>query len=702
MKRSIRGAAALAVVCTSGLALPGTASPSGAAPAVADVVHPAVARSAGSVLELQVTGLAGVPGNAAAVVLNLTAADAQGVGYVTAWPCGAAMPNASNLNYRPGAPVANASIVQVGVGGKVCLLTADAATELIVDVNGWFPAGTDYRSVTPVRVLETRPGARTFDGQSQGQGVRPAGSVYELAVAGRNAGVPADAAAVVLNLTAADAQGIGYVTAWPCGTPMPNASNLNYGPGAPAANASIVKVGAGGKVCLLTADSGTQLIADVNGWFPAGSDYQSTTPARLLETRAGATTADGASQGEGIRAAGSVYELRVTGRAGVPGDASAVVLNVTAADARGIGYVTATPCGSAMPNASSLNYAPGRPVANAVVIKVGAGGRVCLRTAEADTHLVVDVNGWFPAGSDFAGIAPQRLIDTRTMPAAPVAGVAFFESFSGNGGVERFRRGAFHRERDAFVPSHPDWVSDDAWTVDHDNRLADCGDPMTHTHPQAARTATVFHDAELTFVCRDHLMTTMGDVSGYSVTWFSPNQTFGSVNEVCFDASINGGLTGDRQWWEVAVQRAASPDASAIEWLAGTANLPSYGDVGATVLSFGPANPHYYRVSVLDVSDEGVGGFDAAAYDDMRIRRAHCFRDNGNGTITFQSWERRADGSLGTRFNNDTVAGSFPTGDLKVVFKSHAYTPAKSCWQFPDGVCASYTWHWDNIEVRGT
>ena len=52
--------------------------------------------------ELQITGRAGVPNNASAVVLNLTALDATAAGYVTAYPCGSTLPDVSNLNYTPG------------------------------------------------------------------------------------------------------------------------------------------------------------------------------------------------------------------------------------------------------------------------------------------------------------------------------------------------------------------------------------------------------------------------------------------------------------------------------------------------------------------------------------------------------------------------------------------------------------------------
>ena len=239
-------------------------------------------RGAGSVTELHVAPRAGVPGDASAVVLNVTAADAGSSGYVTVWPCGEPRPNASNVNYRPGGAVANVVIVRVGVGGKVCMFT-ETATQLIVDINGWYAAGARFVSGSPSRVLDTRAGGATIDGADAGGGERGAGSVTELHVAPR-AGVPGDASAVVLNVTAADAGSSGYVTVWPCGEPRPNASNVNYRPGGAVANAVIVRVGVGGKVCMFT-ETATQLIVDINGWYPVATDFTATTPSRLLDTR---------------------------------------------------------------------------------------------------------------------------------------------------------------------------------------------------------------------------------------------------------------------------------------------------------------------------------------------------------------------------------------------------------------------------------
>ena len=55
-------------------------------------------RSPGSETPVVVLGLGGVPGDAAAVALNVTVTEPNAPGYVTAYPCGVQPPDASNLN----------------------------------------------------------------------------------------------------------------------------------------------------------------------------------------------------------------------------------------------------------------------------------------------------------------------------------------------------------------------------------------------------------------------------------------------------------------------------------------------------------------------------------------------------------------------------------------------------------------------------
>ncbi|MGD9705590.1 MAG: esterase-like activity of phytase family protein [Acidimicrobiia bacterium] len=350
-------------------------------------------RAAGSVTELQVTGRGGVPTNAGAVVLNVTVTEAQGPGFVTVYPCEEGVPNAANLNYLTGSTIPNAVIAKVGPGGTTCLYTTNA-THLVVDVNGFHPAGSSFVSLSPVRLLDSREGFSTFDGVSAGIGVRPTGSVTELQVTGR-AGIPADAEAVVLNVAVTEAQAPGFVTVFPCDGGVPNAANLNYLADSTIPNAVVAKIGAGGVVCLFVMEA-THLVVDVNGYYPAGSSFVSLSPVRLLDSREGFSTFDGVSAGIGVRPAGFVTELQVTGRAGIPTDAEAVVLNVAVTEAQAPGFVTVFPCAGGVPNAANLNYLAGSTIPNAVIAKIGKTGTICFFTLAA-THLVVDVNGYHPA-----------------------------------------------------------------------------------------------------------------------------------------------------------------------------------------------------------------------------------------------------------------------------------------------------------------
>ena len=68
--------------------------------------------------------------------MNVTVVQADAAGYVSVFPCGEPVPNASNLNFAAGQTVPNAVVAKVGVGGTVCVF-AERATHLLVDVNGF-------------------------------------------------------------------------------------------------------------------------------------------------------------------------------------------------------------------------------------------------------------------------------------------------------------------------------------------------------------------------------------------------------------------------------------------------------------------------------------------------------------------------------------------------------------------------------------
>jgi len=53
-----------------------------------------------------------------------------------------AQPYTSNLNLNPGATIPNLVIARVGSNGKVSIYCGgQAATDIVVDVQGWLPIG---------------------------------------------------------------------------------------------------------------------------------------------------------------------------------------------------------------------------------------------------------------------------------------------------------------------------------------------------------------------------------------------------------------------------------------------------------------------------------------------------------------------------------------------------------------------------------
>ena len=331
--------------------------------------------------EVTVVPLTDLPSDATGVVLNVTAVEAAAAGFVTVFPCvegapdGGSPPEASNLNVVAGQTVPNAVVSEIGVGpggvDAVCAFTS-VETDLLVDVSGALRSG--FTGLRPERVLDTRVTGRAA-----------AGSVTVVPVAGR-AGVPSVSSGVVLNVTAVEAAAAGFVTVFPCvegapdGGSPPEASNLNVVEGQTVPNAVVSEIGAAGEVCVFTSVE-ADLLVDVTGAF--GSGFDGVGPERVFDSRP-----------SGRIPAGDVVIVPVAGTAGVPSDAAAVVLNVTAVEADAAGFVTVFPCvgphGGAPPEASNLNVVAGQTVPNAVVTEVGDAGTVCLFTS-VETDLLVDL-----------------------------------------------------------------------------------------------------------------------------------------------------------------------------------------------------------------------------------------------------------------------------------------------------------------------
>ena len=83
-------------------------------------------------------GAGGVRTDASAIIANATVTGATSDSFVTVYPAGASVPNASNLNFTAGQTAANLVAVKVGTGGQVALNNSAGSTNAILDVVGYF------------------------------------------------------------------------------------------------------------------------------------------------------------------------------------------------------------------------------------------------------------------------------------------------------------------------------------------------------------------------------------------------------------------------------------------------------------------------------------------------------------------------------------------------------------------------------------
>jgi len=138
-----------------------------------------------------------------------------------------------------------------------------------------------------------------------------------------------------------------------------------------------------------------------------GGGLRPISPLRVLDTRSASSPITGRlSAGQNLR-----LDL-----APAPSGTTAAVVNIVAADPSATGWLSVTPCTNVIPSerTSSLNFAPGRSVANSIVAPMTADGEICLFASTA-THAVVDVTGWIGASGSLTldETGSFRLVDSR-------------------------------------------------------------------------------------------------------------------------------------------------------------------------------------------------------------------------------------------------------------------------------------------------
>jgi len=346
------------------------------------VVTPAVAAAAGVNAS-----------NVSAVAVQVTATATTGPGHFTVFPADKSRPLASSLNVmRANHTITNLVSVPVSSNGEIKIFS-HSGSHVVVDVQGVFVEASTSRAGR--LVLFDAPYRQT---DTRNYFMLKGGWTYDFDLSPR---VPRNATAAVVNLTSVNNSAQGFLTAYPYGSPLPNASNLNYPD--PALRTA---VGSQGYVALkdgiftVYTLVDTDLVVDVAGYF-TGSDaplstdglFVPVTPFRMLDTRETSNVPSCFESGR-VRSGGAI-PVGVAGRGGVPAsNVYAVAANIALTQTTGAGWARVWPAGGNEPETSSVNSGfANHTVANHAATKIGAAG-IGVRTA-GGMHIIVDVTGYF-------------------------------------------------------------------------------------------------------------------------------------------------------------------------------------------------------------------------------------------------------------------------------------------------------------------
>lgn len=347
---------------------------------------------AGQVLTLQITDEAGHPAPITAVVLNLTVTNPTSPGYLTAYPHGATRPTASSINFPKGWTGANSVTVPTSADGKIDIWNFAGSVDVIGDVEGYYLADNTYQATgkaggfhpltDTVRVLDTRTAGHT---------AVPAGGTVTVPL---SLGAQASAwmRAVAVNVTAVDAHGPGFLTAWSGRSGVTVAgSTVNYTAAGAVSNLAIVATDGTNITVRNTSASTVDVVLDAYGWYddgtrPQGLHFQPlASPLRVVDSRIGLGV-------PGTLQPNSVSHItlpsRVTGKA--------IVMDVT-----GIQPSTPTflhvwlqPLGSSSTGYGNLNLVPGDIRSNMVMTGLGTTW-INVYNQSGTVDVVADVAGTF-------------------------------------------------------------------------------------------------------------------------------------------------------------------------------------------------------------------------------------------------------------------------------------------------------------------
>lgn len=328
-------------------------------------------------LAVTVAGVAKVPANATAVLVNVGVSGTRAAtGALMLEPHGAGVPNYGSLYWNTTTQsVQHTAVVSLARGAVDIYNYSTGSVPVYLDVLGYYAPQTG-KQLVPIRtanVLSTALGV--------GQSTRtPLGAKRTVSVMVRGtAGVPATATSVVLNLSEAGPLSAGGLVVWPHGVTSPGLPVLSWDArGEQLANLVTVPIGSNGMVDFYNTGIGSvQVTATAVGYYATttGRTFVPAVPLTILDTRYGI-----GRSGTAPLAGAGVLKVQVTGTRAVPLGATAVLVQLGTVSASGGGSLTAWGDGVGMPTVPNLYWTVGgRRTTDLAVVPLLPNGKLDLR-----------------------------------------------------------------------------------------------------------------------------------------------------------------------------------------------------------------------------------------------------------------------------------------------------------------------------------
>ena len=340
-----------------------------------------------------VTGVAGVPATGvSAVALQVTMRKPSVASYLTVGPAGGNTPSARRVSATMNATSTSLVVVPVGADGKVSFYTSYGATDLVVNVVGFFP---DPRVLPAARDLASGDLLNPVAPRSLVTADSPAvaaGGKRRVQVAGTT-GIDASATAAVVTVNVPASAGSGELFVYPTGADRPKSSLVTYRAGHRAAVQTVVPVGNGGQVTVENVGSVSKAVE-----VDVVASYQPSSLAGGLGfvPRRNTATIVNTSADLGIARLDSGDTNVISFGNKVPVGTRAVMLQVTVRKPAAETRLTFWRADARRPATVDAAAPAGQSISTTVLAQLSADGQVKLRNAGADgVDLIVSLVGTY-------------------------------------------------------------------------------------------------------------------------------------------------------------------------------------------------------------------------------------------------------------------------------------------------------------------